>query len=76
MNKRLNGRIDRLVRQRWIIEERLITLQAAVRQLLRDHAFERMAVIGGQLRAAMKIKRELEKQLGESHCTVQSVYPL
>jgi chaperonin cofactor prefoldin len=33
-----NKRIDRLVRERWMVEERLTTLKAAVRQLLRDHA--------------------------------------
>jgi hypothetical protein len=72
-----NNRIDRLVRERWIVEETLTVLKAAVRQLLRDHSsFDRMRVISGQLRAAIKIKRELEKQLAESHCTVQFVYPL
>ena len=70
-------RIDRLVRERWSVEETLTTLRAAVRQLLRDHAsFDRIRVIARQLRAAIKIKTELEKQLAESHCTVQFVYPL
>ena len=72
-----NDRIDWLVRERWSVEETLTTLKAAVRQLLRDHAgFDRMRVIGRQLRATTKIKTELEKQLAESHCTVQFVYPL
>jgi hypothetical protein len=72
-----NNRIDRLVRERWAVEETLTTLKAAVRQLLHDRAsFERMRVIASQLRVALKIKGELEKQLAESHCTVQFVYPL
>lgn len=72
-----NHHIDRLVRERWTMEERLTTLKAAVRQLLRDHAsFDRMSVIGRQLRAAIKVKRELERQLADSHCTVQFVHPL
>lgn len=72
-----NNRIDRLVRERWTVEETLTTLKATVRQLLREHAsFDRMCVIGRQLQVAIKIKSELEKQLEESHCTVQFVYPL
>jgi hypothetical protein len=35
-----------------------------------------MSVIGRQLRAAIKVKSELERQLADSHCTVQFVYPL
>jgi hypothetical protein len=78
MNQIQNSdRIDRLVRERWKVEETLTTLKAAVRRLLRDHSsFEHMSVIGRQLRAAIKIKRELERQLADSHCTVQFVYPL
>lgn len=72
-----NKRIDRLVRERWMVEERLTTLKAAVRKLLRGHAgFERIRVIARELRAAIKIKHELEKQLAESRCTVQFIYPL
>jgi hypothetical protein len=72
-----NNRIDRLVRERWAVEETLTALKAAVRRLLRDHAsFERVSVIGRQLRAVVKIKFELEKQLAESHCSVRFVYPL
>jgi hypothetical protein len=72
-----NNRIDRLVRERWAVEETLTALKAAVRRLLREHAsFDRMSVIGRQLRAATKVKGELEKQLAESHCTVRFVYPL
>lgn len=72
-----NNRIDRLVRERWTVEETLTDLKATVRQLLREHAsFDRMRVIARQLRVAIKIKAELEKQLAESHCTVQFVYPL
>lgn len=33
-------------------------------------------VISRQLQVAIKIKGELEKQLAESHCAVQFVYPL
>ena len=72
-----NNRIDGLVRERWIVEERLTTLKAAVRRLLREHASsDRMRVIARQLQVAIKIRGELEKQLAESHCTVQFVYPL
>jgi hypothetical protein len=74
----IQSRIDRLVRERWSVEETLTTLKATARQLLRHHgSFDRrMRVIARQLRAAIKIKTELEKQLAESHCTVQFVYPL
>ena len=72
-----NSRIDRLVRERWAVEENLTVLKATVRQLLREHAgFDRMRMIARQLRMAIKIKTELEKQLAESHCRVQFVYPL
>ncbi len=65
------------MRERWALEETLIALKASVRRLLRDQAsFERVSVIGRQLRAVVKIKIELEKQLAESHCTVRFVYPL
>jgi hypothetical protein len=73
----IQSRIDRLVRERWTVEETLTTLKAAVRQLLRNHAsFDRMRVIARQLQAAIKTRGELEKQLAESHCTVQFVHPL
>jgi hypothetical protein len=72
-----NSRIDRLVRERWSVEETLTILKAAVRQLLREHAsFDRMRIIARQLQLAIRIKAELEKKLAESHCTVQFVYPL
>ena len=72
-----NNRIDRLVRERWTVEETLTTLKAAVRQLLRERvSFDRMRIIARQLQVAIKIKVDLEKQLAESHCTVQFVYPL
>jgi hypothetical protein len=72
-----NNRIDRLVRERWAIEGTLTALEAAVRRLLSDHAsFDRVNVIARQVRSAIEIKRELEKQLAESHCTVKFLYPL
>lgn len=72
-----NNRIDRLVRERWTVEETLTTLKAAVRQLLRERvSFDRMRIIARQLQVAIRIKVDLEKQLAESHCTVQFVYPL
>jgi hypothetical protein len=72
-----NNRLDRLVRERWAVEKSLTALRATVRQMLRDRAgFDRLSVIARELRAAIKIKRALEKQLTESHCTVQFVYPL
>lgn len=72
-----NSRIDRLVRERWNVEETLTTLKAAVRQLLRDHAsFERMREIGRQLRTTVQTKNELDKQLAECNRTIRFVYPL
>jgi len=72
-----NSRIDQLVRERWNVEETLNTLKSAVRQLLCDHSsFDRIRVIGRQLRAAVEIKNALGKQLAESHGTVQFVYLL
>ncbi|HZP33713.1 MAG TPA: hypothetical protein VFB23_10175 [Candidatus Acidoferrales bacterium] len=71
-----NNRVDRLVRQRCAVEQTLTALKAAVRQLLRDHAgFDRVSVIARQIRTAIKVKRELEKQLAQSHSTVRFVYP-
>jgi hypothetical protein len=71
------SRVDRLVRQRWIVEETLTHLKAAARKLLRARAsLDRMRATVLALRATLKIKDELEKQLAESHCTVQFVYPL
>jgi hypothetical protein len=70
-------RVDCLVRERWIVEETLTHLKAAARKLLRAHAsLDRIRTAALALRATLKIKDELEKQLAESHCTVQFVYPL
>ena len=71
------SRVDRLVRERWIVEETLTHLKAAARKLLRAHAsLDRLRATALALRATLRIKDELEKQLAESHCTVQFVYPL
>jgi hypothetical protein len=71
------SRVDRLVRERWIVEETLTHLKAAARKLLRARAsLDRIRATVLALRATLKIKDELEKQLAESHCTVQFVYPL
>jgi len=71
------SRIDCLVRERWNVEESLTILKAAARKLVRTHAgLDRIRAIALALRANLKIKVELEKQLAESHCTVQFVYPL
>jgi hypothetical protein len=71
------SRVDRLVRERWIVEETLTHLKAAARKMLRAHAsLDRIRATALALRATLKIKGELEKQLTESHCTVQFVYPL
>ena len=70
-------RIDRLVRERWNVEETLTALKTAARQLLCARASRyRISELTIQLRAALKIKDELDRQLAESHCTVQFVYPL
>lgn len=72
-----NDRIHRLVRERWNIEETLTALKTAARQLLRARAsLYRISELAIQLRAALRIKDELDRQLAESHCTVQFVYPL
>jgi hypothetical protein len=71
-----SSRVDCLVRERWTVEETLTTLRAAARKLLRAHAgLDRIRAIALALRTELKIKDELEKQLAESHCTVQFVYP-
>jgi hypothetical protein len=71
------SRLDCLVRERWNVEESLTTLKAAARKLVRTHAgLDRLRAIALALRTNLKIKNELEKQLAESHCTVQFVYPL
>jgi hypothetical protein len=71
------SRVDWLVRERWIVEESLTTLKAAARKLLRAHAgLDRIRAIALALRTNLKIKHQLEKQLAESHCTVEFVYPL
>jgi len=71
------SRVDWLVRERWIVEESLTTLKAAARKLLRAHAgLDRIRAIALALRTNLKIKDQLEKQLAESHCTVEFVYPL
>lgn len=70
-------RIERLVRERWNVEESLTTLKAAARKLVRTHAsLDRIRVIALALRTALQVKDELEKQLVDFHCTVQFVYPL
>lgn len=72
-----SSRIDCLVRERWIVEESLTTLKAASRKLLRDHAsLDRVRAVALALRTNLRLKDELEKQLTESHCTVEFVYPL
>lgn len=74
---RPSSRIDCLVRERWIVEESLTTLKAAARKLVRTHdGLDRIRAIALALRTNLKIKDELEKQLTESHCTVEFVYPL
>jgi hypothetical protein len=71
------NRIDCLVRERWNVEESLTTLKAAARKLVRTHAgLDRIHSIALALRTNLKIRLELDKQLAESHCTVQFVYPL
>jgi hypothetical protein len=71
------SKIDCLVRERWNVEESLTTLKAAARKLVRAHTgLDRIRAIALALRTNLKIKFELDKQLAESHCTVQFVYPL
>jgi hypothetical protein len=71
------NRVDWLVRERWIVEESLTALRAAARKSLRAHAsLDRIRNIALALRTTLKVRDELEKQLAESHCTVQFVYPL
>ena len=71
------SRVDWLVRERWIVEESLTSLRAAARNLLRARAsLDRVRANALALRETLKIKYELEKQLAESHCTVQFIYPL
>jgi len=71
------NRIDCLVRERWSVEESLTTLKAVARKLVRTHAgLDRIRAIALALRTNLKMKLELDKQLAESHCTVQFVYPL
>jgi hypothetical protein len=72
-----SSRIDWLVRERWTVEETLTTLKAAARQLLRARAsLDRIRAVAIELSTTLKLKDELERQLTESHCTVQFVYPL
>lgn len=71
------SKIDCLVRERWNVEESLTTLKAAARKLVRTHAgLDRIHSIALALRTNLKIRLEIDKQLAESHCTVQFVYPL
>lgn len=71
------NRIDCLIRERWNVEESLTTLKAAARKLVRTHSgLDRIRAIALALRTNLKMKLELDKQLAESHCTVQFVYPL
>lgn len=70
------SRVDLLVRERWVVEEALAHLRIAARKSLRAHdSPDRIRAIALTLRATLKIKDELEKQLAESHCTVQVVSP-
>jgi hypothetical protein len=72
-----NSRIDRLVRERWNMEETLTILRAACRKLLRSRAsLDRIRAVAAELRGASQIKAELERQLIEAHCTVQFFYAL
>jgi hypothetical protein len=76
-SSRPTSRLDCLVRERWNLEESLTALKAAARKLVRTHAgLDRIRAIALALRTNLKIKDELEKQLAESHCAVQFVYPL
>jgi hypothetical protein len=71
------SKLDCLVRERWNVEESLTALKAVARKLVRTHAgLDRIRAIALALRANLKIKDELEKQLALSHCTVQFVYSL
>jgi hypothetical protein len=71
------SRLDCLVRERWNVEESLTTLRAVARKLVRTHAgLDRIRAIALALGTNLKVKDELEKQLAQSHCTVQFVYPL
>ena len=75
--ERNSGRIDWLVHERWNVEERLTALRAAARQLLHTRAsLDRIRAVAIALRTTLKLKDELERQLMESHCAVQFVYPL
>jgi len=74
---RPSSRLDCLVRERWNVEESLTTLKAAARKLVRTHAgLDRIRAVALALRTNLKIKDELEKQLAQSHCTVQFMHPL
>ncbi len=71
------SRLDCLVRERWNVEESLTTLKAVARKLVRTHSgLDRIRAVALALRTNLKIKEELEKQLAQSRCTVQFVYPL
>jgi hypothetical protein len=71
------SRIDRLVRERWNLEETLTILKAACRKLLRSRAsLDRIRAVAAELRGALQIKAQLEKQLTEAHCSVEFFYAL
>jgi len=71
------SRLDCLVLERWTVDQSLTTLRAAARQSLRTRAgLDRIRAVAAQLRDALHMKNELERQLVEVHCTVPFVYPL
>ena len=71
------SRIDRLVRERWNLEETPNHPQGACRKLLRSRAsLEHIRVVAAELRGALQIKAQLEKQLTEAHCSVEFFYAL
>jgi hypothetical protein len=75
--QRKESHIDRLVRERWNLEETLTILKAACRKLLRSRAsLDRIRAVAAELRGTLQIKAQLEKQLTEAHCTVQFFYAL
>jgi hypothetical protein len=75
--QRKESHIDRLVRERWNLEEALTILKAACRKLLRSRAsLDRIRAVAAELRGTLQIKAELEKQLTEARCTVEFFYAL
>jgi hypothetical protein len=64
-----NARVDRLVRERWNVEETLTGLKAAVRRLLRDHAsYDHMRAIERPAASSHKVQgRAGRAACGNSH---------